>query len=302
MRLPLIYGTVLTLLTGAALAQEASPLGIRKPVSRELAGFETHDYFIAMQAGQSATILFRNRGIDFTARLLAPDGAEIIDFAVPQGLGDEETDAVVAERTGMYRLRIKAPYRQPAGRYEVRLDDVRQATERDRRLHQALALGSEARQLNAAAEYVKALPRAARAVEILEKELGPRNATVAGWTSLLGTLQFLTGNYEMSEALLRQALEIQEKVCGPDHPQTVATMGSLGSTYLRAGEYARAESLLSQAFERATKPGGKERPETILCLRNLARLHHARGDSARAETSCNAPWPSANAFWNQTRH
>ncbi len=111
---------VLLLTASAVLALEPTPLLPGQSVIRDISGFESHEFSIAMQDGQYAGLVLRHRGIDFTARLISPDGA-VADFTVPQRPGDEESAGFVALTNGAYRIKIQAPYRGTAGSYEIRL-------------------------------------------------------------------------------------------------------------------------------------------------------------------------------------
>lgn len=270
------------LAAGAAFAEEATPLFPGQSVGRQISGFQTHEFSIAMQAGQYAGLLLRHRGIDFSARLIAPDGA-IVEFTAPQRPGDEELTGFVAERAGTYRLEIGAPYRGTTGGYEIRFVDIRAATEHDRRLHEAQTLGNESQRLNRAMQYTKALPLGARSLEIFERELGEGNITVALWLSKLGRLEIEAGAYSEGEPRLRKALDLQQKMRGTDHPETLVTLRSLGIAYREVGDYARAEPLLSRALELTENTLGKDHPDAAECLLGLGSLHYDRGDFAKAE-------------------
>ena len=275
-------GTVLLLAAGAALATDPALLAPGQTVVREISGWETHAFAISLQAGQYAGLVLRHRGIDFTARVFAP-GGEAVNFPLPRRSGDAETVGMVAAAGGAYRLEIRAPYRGTAGPYEIQFAEVRPATEGDRRLYEALTLGSESERLYDAERYKDAVAVAARAVEIFEQELGPQHVTVARWVSKLGEDQTDAGAYDKAEALLSRAVELQERLRGKEHPATVRTLQDLGTNYARAGDYARAEPLLSRAFELTIKILGKDHPATGYCLLDLGFLHEGRGDLVRAE-------------------
>ena len=264
------------------IAADPTALTPGPPVERPISGFQTHEFSIAMHQGEYAGLVLKHRGMDFTASVIEPDGAAV-DFTVPKRPGDEETAGFVASSTGIYRLEIHAPYRGTAGSYEIRLAEVRTATERDRRLYEAVKLGTESARLGHSDHYKEAAALTARAVEIFEQELGPQHVTVALWLSELGALQVEVGAYDQAEALFRRALDLQERLRGVEHPETVRTLEELGRNYDEAGDYARAEPLLSRALELTVKIFGKDHPEAALCLMDLGTLHQRRGDFAKAE-------------------
>ena len=92
--------------------------------------------------------------------------------------------------SGSYRLNLRANQeRAQAGRYEIRLVELRSATERDRALQEGRQLHAEGVRLNRAAKYDEALPLIERALEIREKTLAPEDPLVAD--ALTGTREHL---------------------------------------------------------------------------------------------------------------
>jgi CHAT domain-containing protein/Tfp pilus assembly protein PilF len=265
----------------ACFAADPTPLTQGQPIVRDISGSQSQRFSIAMQDGQYAGLLLRDRGIDFTAHLIAPDGSSI-DLPVPQRNGDEESTGFVAQPAGLYRLEIKAPYRATSGRYEILLTETRPANAHDRSLSEAMKLCSQATQLDRSMEYEKEIPVLSKAAEIFERELGPQHAVLAHWLSVLGNLYYRRGAYDQAEPLLRRALEIDEKTLGADHPDAVAAMKRLGTTYFGVGDYAQSEQWLGRALELAEKTRGKTHPAVADCLMDLANLHDSRGDGQRA--------------------
>ncbi|HEY1239982.1 MAG TPA: CHAT domain-containing tetratricopeptide repeat protein [Bryobacteraceae bacterium] len=264
-----------------AFAADPTPLTPGTLVERQITGFQTHEFSITLHQGEYAGLILRHRGIDFTASVLAPDGGSV-DFSVPQRSGDEESAGFVATNAGTYRLDIHSPYRG-AGRYEIRLIEIRPATEHDRRLYEALKLGSDSYRLFRTKEYTKAIPPARRAAELFERELGQQNSTTARWLSQLGWMLSEAGTYDEAEPLLRRALDLQEKLRGPEHPETLSTLVDLGNVYGYVGDYARAEPLLSRACESIERTLGKDHPALASCLLAISTVHKDRADLAKAE-------------------
>lgn len=273
----------LLLLTAiVAFASEPEPLFPGQSIVRKISGSDSQQFSITMQAGEQADLVLRHLGVDFTARLLNPDGSAAAEFSAPHRENEEEPAGFVALQTGAYQVEIHAPYRNSIGKYEIRLSGIRAATEHDRRMYEALTLGTESFRLSEQGQSAKAVPLAARAVEIFREELGEQNATVALWLSTLGRFQLKDGAYDKGIPLLEQALALQQTLRGTDHPETLTTLGFLGSAYRDTGD-ARAEPLLSRAFELTQKTLGSNHPSTADALLYLALLHYKRGDFQKAE-------------------
>ena len=68
-------------------------------------------------------------------------------------------------------------------------------------------------------DYEKALPLYQRALEIIEKVLGPQHPDVATTLNNLAVLYESMGDYEKALPLYQRALEIREKVLGSATPR-----------------------------------------------------------------------------------
>ena len=77
--------------------------------------------------------------------------------------------------------------------------------------------------------YDKALPLYQRALQIVEKVLGPEHPRTA--TSLNNlALQYKTlGAYDQALPLYQRALAIREKALGPEHPDTAVSLNNLAA-------------------------------------------------------------------------
>ena len=106
-----------------------------KPIERELAGGQSHSYQITLAADQYLLAVVEQRGIDVVVQLLGPDDKPIMEFDSEIRDDGPEPVSQVAEVSGSYRLNLQAKHQKaPAGRYEIRVVELRAATERDRAL------------------------------------------------------------------------------------------------------------------------------------------------------------------------
>ena len=95
----------------------------------------------------------------------------------PQG---EEEISLVAEAPGAIQLIVRPGLNvAPAGSYEIRIDELRAATDTDRALHEARMQFEKAAKLHRAGKYDEALPLAERTLEIRERLLGTEHRDVA---------------------------------------------------------------------------------------------------------------------------
>jgi hypothetical protein len=169
--------------------KDARPLEPGKPIERELAGGQSHDYQITLSAGQFMKVIVEQRGIDVVVGLLGPDAKQIMEFDSEIRSQGQETVWQVAEVAGSYRLNVKAKHKvAPAGGYEIRLVELRAATEKDLVLQEARKLHTESQRLSRAGKYDESRPAAERALELREKALGPGRPDVAASLNNLGDL------------------------------------------------------------------------------------------------------------------
>ena len=111
--------------------QEVTTLELGKPVERDLSGGQKHAYQITLAEGQYVSLIVEQRGIDVVVRLFSPDGKLITDCdSVDERRGREDPE-LVAEAAGNYKFEVVAKRKDaPAGRYEIKITELRAATPR----------------------------------------------------------------------------------------------------------------------------------------------------------------------------
>lgn len=286
--------------TALSLQQPAQALGstqitpqgaleLSKPIEKELAGGQIHSYQINLAVGQYIHIVVEQHGIDVVAVLLGPDDKELI--RVNSHSGDRGMEQVIwtAEAAGGYWLNIYAPEKSDrAGRYEVKIKELRQMTEEDRDLVHAVPWATNS--LPNLAELYTSKSALAKfetiwrsVVVIWRKVFGPDHPFTTAQMMRLAEFYRYTGDYEQAESLLRQTLEIREKAYGLKHYETAFPLDRLGGLYREKGDYEQAEPLLRQALEIREKTFGAEHPYTAFSLNALGGLYHVKGNFSEAE-------------------
>jgi tetratricopeptide (TPR) repeat protein len=255
-----------------------------KPHRRVLADGQRHTYRIRLAADQFLKAVIEQDGIDVVARLLGPDGEQIMEFDSERRLRGRETVEQVAEAEGDYRLVLQPRQKgAQAGGYEIRIEELRAATENDRALQEARKLYKKAIDLRNSGRYDEALPHFERALEIRERRLGPDHPDVSQAISGLATLHYYKGEYSKAEPLYQRALAIRKKSLGPEHPDVAASLNNLANLYSNLGDYAKAKPLYQRALAIREKSLDPEHPDVAQSLHNLAILYSNLGDYAKAE-------------------
>jgi CHAT domain-containing protein/Tfp pilus assembly protein PilF len=277
-----------SLASGSSNAAQLGPdvrlLEPGKPIERELAGGQSHSYQLPLTADQYLLVVIDQRGINVVVQLLGPDDKPIMEFDSEIRDYGAQPVSQVADVSGTYRLNLRAKQaKTTAGRYEIRVVELRAATERDRALQEGRQLHAEGVRLDRAAKYDEALPVMERALAIREKTLGPEDPLVAEALNSLANLHIAKGDYVKAESLVQRALAIREKVLFAEHPDIAVSLTSAAVLYWRTGDYAKAEPLNQRVLAIREKVLGPEHASVAAPLNNLANLYWTKGDYAKAE-------------------
>jgi len=258
-------------------------LELGKPVEHEISGGQTQRFQVKAPAGQFVGVTVRQDGIDVGVRVFTPDRKLVAEFDLESRPQGEERADFVAEAGGVYGLDVQAKIKGTTGRYEIRLTEVRVATERERRLAEAHKLSTQVLELDIQEKYDDAISAAERALEIGEKELGPDDSYVGYLLNQLAFSELNKGDYVKALQQYQRALTINQKALGAEHPQTVESIRQLGTTYGAMNQFDKGEELLQRALQLTEKTFGSDHPSVVQCLLALAGLHLRRSDLTRAE-------------------
>ena len=91
-----------------------------------LAPTQAHEYVLALRAGESASVTFRQMGVDVVVEVRDPADSLLARVDSPNGRQGDEPVEIIASRGGRYRLRV-LPFdaREPEGRYRVQVIAIR---------------------------------------------------------------------------------------------------------------------------------------------------------------------------------
>lgn len=262
-------------------AQEATTLELEKPIEREFSGGQKHVYRIALQEGQFFKIEVKQKGIDVGVDIQLPNG-EVDNIFQPFGNQQDLNFTWMSESPGIYRTIIYASAKAPAGHYEIRLAELRPATENDRELQQARNLFAEYARLERESRYLEARVPLTRAFEIREKVLGPDHPFVAETLAFLANNYDDTGDYARSEPMRLRALQIKEKAYGKDDLRVALAVSQLAAFYMEKGDSQKAEELDRRALGIYEKAQMSDKPAVGAILANLGNIYYERGDYLNA--------------------
>src|SRR5215510_6571758 len=83
--------------TGAGKGRDVHALEPGKPIRRELAGGQEHNYQLRLDADQFLKVIIEQQGIDVVAQVSGPDRKQILEFDSESRLEGQEEVSLVTE-------------------------------------------------------------------------------------------------------------------------------------------------------------------------------------------------------------
>lgn len=283
--------SLLLVLSFQAAAQVSSvpSLEVNKPIERQIAGGEVHAYNVTLKADEYVHIDVDQRGIDLAVWSFDPTGKKISEVDAFR-VGEKEAIGIVADVAGTYRIEIHTTFpKVPAGRYEIKVPEIRPATQRDKGAYRAGLLIVEAfafeRQLNA---------------EGWRKAIEKYEAALTQWQSIddttwvVNTLYLIAGAYlnladkqkafdfatravSEAEAAVKDATEEKRLPALKNQAWALDTLGRVNNEF---GDRKKAVELFTQAL--TVRKQISDRPGMIVTLNNLAIVHQNMGDPRKS--------------------
>ncbi len=101
-------------------------------LERKMAPGETHRYELVLRAGEYVQVTIEQQGVDVAQTVTGPDGATLIEADTPGADYGPDALAFVAPTAGRFTLAVRVAGRMaPEAGYELRVEAVREPTERD---------------------------------------------------------------------------------------------------------------------------------------------------------------------------
>src|SRR5687767_4254847 len=107
-------------------APQSTTLAVGKAIERELKGGESHSYSFDTTAGQFASVVVDQRGVDVVVVVIGPDNVKIAEIDSPNGTQGPEPVFLIAKIAGSFRIQVRSlENTAAAGRYEILLKELR---------------------------------------------------------------------------------------------------------------------------------------------------------------------------------
>ncbi len=238
------------LLNVAASQQESAyPLVVGQPVAREMRGGEQHTYQLTLNAGQHARVVVEQKGIDVVLALSGADGKSLLEVDNNlSGTRGMEAVSLVADVSSTYSLSVRSLEKNAStGRYEIRIEDLRAATETDRTCITAERIYVAAAKLQGertAESRRKAIEQYSEALRLM-REVGDKRDEAMTLTNV-GITYNLLGEPQKALEPLNQALTIWHAI-GDRHLEAI-TLSINGRVYYAVGDPQKALESYSLAL------------------------------------------------------
>lgn len=215
----------------------AYTLTVGPPVVREMRGGDQHTYQVKLSAGQYARVVLEQKGIDVVLALLGADGKPLLEVDNNlSGTRGMEVVSLVAEVSSAYVFNVRSLEKgASAGRYELRIEELRTATDADRTRVAAERSYFAAAQLQAertGESRRKAIERYGEALRLM-REVGDRRGEAMTLTNM-GTVYNLLSEPQKALDHLDQALTVWLAV--GDHHLEAITLLIKSGVYYALGE------------------------------------------------------------------
>jgi CHAT domain-containing protein len=234
------------MLRSSRQSEDIRLLTAEAPVVSELSGGQTHTYQIALDSGQYLRIAINSRGIDVRPKLFAPGRRNAIGVdGLPASTGQRMV-SLIAAVSGNHRLTLRpVASNANAGRYEVRIETLRPATEQDKiRLAAESAEGAALREKNNAPEKWRLAIAKFEEALALWRKLGDRQGELR-MLARLGREYINIGEPPQALSYYQEALPLARS--SSDRDQEANLLLSTGNAYLHQNESQKAIEAYNQA-------------------------------------------------------
>ncbi len=195
----------------------------------------------------------------------------------------EEHVAVIGSPAELVRIRVAARYPKiAAGRFTIRVDAIRTATDRDRDEFDAHLAYTQSVDLESAGKIADAKTQADRALSLAQRALGSNDRFVCFLLTRDAELSRGLADTGAAEALFQRAVAANDAALGADDPQTAFARYRLGSLYTALNQYARAEALIDDALAVTERTLGAGHPRIASMLMSKVLPHYFLEDYAYA--------------------
>ncbi|HKQ92607.1 MAG TPA: tetratricopeptide repeat protein, partial [Blastocatellia bacterium] len=263
----------------APSAQESDSLEPGKLVERELSGGGSHSYKITMTSGQYSHIVVKQRGIDVALALFTPDGKKISEADSEHLIEGSETVSVIAEASGAYLIEARSPEKTAkAGRYEIKVEELRAATDEDKYRVAGEVIFREAERLKDGTleDRRKSVEKYHEALDLYRKA-GDRGGEAVTLNNI-GLVYWSLGEMQKALEKFNESLPISRAL--GDRSEEATTLNNIGEVYRSLGEVQKALEKLNESLPIYRTVGDRSGEATT--LNNIGLVYQSLGEPQKA--------------------
>jgi hypothetical protein len=263
----------------AQIAQETDSLESGKPIERELSGGQSHFYKITMISGQYLQVVVDQRGIDVAVALFAPDGKKISEVDSEHQVEGSEIVSAIAEATGAYLIEARSAEKTAkAGRYRIKVEELREATAEDKYRVAGEVIVREAEQLKDGTLEAKrkSIEKYHEASELYRRASDRKGE--AQTLNNIGEVYSSLGDMQKTLEKYNEALPLRREV--GDRRGEALTLNNIGVVYQSLGEMQKALDKYNEALP-IRRAIGDRRGEAIT-LTGIGLVYQSLGEMQKA--------------------
>ena len=221
------------------------------PIERTLGPGQVHEFTVTADENSFIELVVEQRGIDVSVKVSSPSGKSLGEYDTPNGADGPENVSFVATAAGTYRITVSplSSENQTTGRFEIKLIEVRQATDQElkanKNLEEVKAKGiallaeieTTAEQIKSPHNRIQAQLKAAELLRPIDEKRSARfmaNA-IAGIKEFIANADFSDEDYMQQYQWIVQLREEVIRVLAERDPD--AALNFLQSTTPRYGPY-----------------------------------------------------------------
>jgi CHAT domain-containing protein len=260
-------------------AQESVSLEPGKPIERELSGGQSHFYKIAMTSGQYLHVTVNQQGIDALVALFTPDGKKIGEVDGEQATAGVETFSAIAEAPGAYRIEVRSAEKTAkAGRYEIKVESLRVATDEDKNRVAAESVRRQARQLESGTLEAKrkSIEKYHEALELYRRATD-RNGE-ANTLSNIGVVYWSLGEMQKALEKFNEALPVSRAI--GDRRVEADILSNIGVVYRSLGDMQKALEKFNEVLLVDREVGDRAREAAT--LNSIGQVNWSLGQMQKA--------------------
>jgi len=271
------------------VAKAVAQLQLGSPVEEALRGAESHAYQLQLEANQYLRVMVEQKGVDVAMTLFGPGEAKLAEIILPHTLQGRKVIIAVTQQSGDHRLEVRSQKKDAAaGRYEVKILDLREATAEDRTRVGVRKLVAEAMDLRlqgTAQSLNKAIENLQEALT-LARSIRDRYGESEALANM-GVAYFVQADYQKTIEMFTLALAIWQET-GDRQGQAVAYT-SIANAQNGLGEWEKVIETLKKALL-INQAQGDPLNEAIT-LSNISSFYLKVGDTEKALEYANLALP-----------